>query len=90
MCRGCKVENGKIGKLKIYSDKQLKRLNRKANKTYELNQCPKCGEDVEHSGYNYVGECFESYSICRKCNLHITHFFDWKETEIVVYKKGDV
>lgn len=75
-------------KAKIRSQKTIERLQEKANKYFQLSECPRCGDEMDYGAYNYNSTDFESYFKCEKCGIRVTHIYDWHSTKIVLLKEG--
>ena len=72
---------------KNWSESQLKRLNKKVNKEFIMDQCPVCGGTMGSHLEHYEMSDMVVYFYCEECNIGVTHGFKWCDSEVEQYKK---
>ena len=70
---------------KRWSRRTLDRMETKANKEYNLNDCPKCGEGMSSNLEHYEDSDMVVTFYCEECNISKTHSFKWFGTEVQHY-----
>lgn len=71
--------------------KRVEYLSNKLTENYNLNNCPKCNDNVWHTGnYHFNGSEYECYSTCLECGYFITHTFEHIESEVEKMTKEEL
>lgn len=72
---------------KTWSENQLKKLNKKVNKEFIMDECPVCGGTMSSHPEHYETSSMEVYFYCEECNIGVSHGFNWCDSEVEQHEK---